>query len=165
METITGEEISQPLPPFRAIKIKETIAAPLKTATLFKKEKHVTLKDMSHIIEQNNYTNTFLHSISNKILPISPIIKPNPSPKQFLLPAQTIQTKLPQIEKPSSSSLSNDFLEELLETMKSTNLSDPNSRRPNLSMITKNDPPNYDSNHYVDVEADPQVNRSIFRSH
>ena len=41
-ETLSGEEINQSLPPFRAIKVKETIATPLKTVSHHYLKRHIS---------------------------------------------------------------------------------------------------------------------------
>lgn len=53
----------------------DNIATPIKNNHLFKEDKSPTLNDISHIIEQSNCTNTYLHSLGVQITKIESLLQ------------------------------------------------------------------------------------------
>lgn len=139
-ETLNGEKFTQDLPPFRKIKINDTIATPLKNTANFQDDSPLTKRDLGHIIEQNNYTNTYLNAkiastaststsypILQKNLPTSKskVIYPHTLGKSssFFQPSIIDHTS---IIRPPKTTIAPEFIDELAKRLRRLSSTDKN---------------------------------------
>lgn len=66
-QTSKGQIINSTLPPFKSITYSKNTAIPIKKETMFSNPTPASQKDLSHVIEQNNYTNIYLHTLGQQI--------------------------------------------------------------------------------------------------